>query len=152
MLMRTGENEDLSPEAHERLAEGLDLLGTAYANLGDLDAANEVLRLGVQWAGESSKAADLFLTLGRASAASEKHGEAIGLLRRAIRLGIEEQEVLPLLAESLAARDQWLAAMACLAKAGPRASGGSASDLEQRLRDRLGAPWARFEQWLGEAE
>ena len=67
MLMRTGEADELADEVRGKLSHGLDLLGTAFANAGDLDSANEVLRLGVQWAGESSKAGDLFLALGRAS-------------------------------------------------------------------------------------
>ncbi|MGB8330506.1 MAG: hypothetical protein WCE62_10295, partial [Polyangiales bacterium] len=110
MLLRTGESEHLGEEVHTRLSISLDLLGAAYAKMGELDAANEVLRLGVQWAGESGKAGDLFLALGRASVQGAKHGEAIGLLRRAIRLGAEEREALPLLVQSLAAREQRLAA------------------------------------------
>ena len=105
-LLRTGEGESLGEDVHGRLSTSLELLSAAYAKLGELDAANEVLRLGVQWAGESGKAGSLFLMLGRASVDGEKHGEAIGLLRRAIRLGAEERDALPLLARSLAARDQ----------------------------------------------
>ena len=56
MLLRTGEAESLAEDVHGRLSTSLDLLGTAYANMGELDAANEVLRLGIQWAGESGKA------------------------------------------------------------------------------------------------
>jgi tetratricopeptide (TPR) repeat protein len=153
MLLRTGEAERLTADVHGRLSESLELLGTAYAKMGDLDAANEVLRLGVQWAGESSKAADLFLTLGQASAASDKHGEAIGLLRRALRLGAEERRALPLLAESFAARDQALAAMVCLEQA--RRSGADDAELGElaaELHDRLGEAWERFEAWLTAAE
>ena len=153
MLLRTGESETLSGEVHHRLSEALDLLGTAYANIGELDAANEVLRLGVQWAGESGKAGELFFTLGRASAAAEKHGEAIGLLRRAMRLGIEEAQAMPLLAESLAARDQNLAAMVCLRRSEELgADAAPSAELSDTLRDRLGEPWAGFEQWMREAE
>jgi tetratricopeptide (TPR) repeat protein len=153
MLLRTGEAEALSPDVHGLLSESLELLGTAYAKMGDLDAANEVLRLGVQWAGESNKAGELFLTLGEASAAGEKHGEAIGLLRRALRLGAEERKALPLLAKSLVARDQALAAMVCLEQA--RRSGldeSALGELGAELRDRLGEPWRRFEAWLTGAE
>ncbi len=153
MLLRTGEANELHEEVRGRLSESLDLLGTAYANMGDLDAANEVLRLGVQWAGDSSKAGDLFLALGRASVASEKHGEAIGLLRRAIRLGVEESEILPLLARSLSARDQRLAAMVCI----DRALDGGADDaglaeLQSQLEEGIGAAWPRFRAWMSEAE
>lgn len=153
MLLRTGEAEALSEEVHGRLSDGLDLLGTAYANMGDLDAANEVLRLGVQWAGESSKAADLFLALGRASVAAQKHGEAIGLLRRAIRLGADEEMAMPLLAQSLAARDQALAAVVCLDRA--RELGADAEvvgALGPDLQARFGDAWSRFEAWMSDAE
>lgn len=153
MLLRTGEAERLAEEVHGRLSVSLDLLGTAYAKMGELDAANEVLRLGVQWAGESSKAGTLFLTLGRASVAGEKHGEAIGLLRRAIRLGAEERDALPLLAQSLAARDQNLAAMVCSQRA--RELGSDESELETvraELETRLGEAWPRFQAWMTEHE
>jgi len=153
MLLRTGEAGTLSEEVHGRLSESLELLGTAYANMGDFDAANEVLRLGVQWAGESSKAAELFLTLGRASVASDKHGEAIGLLRRALRLGADEHQALLLLARSFAARNQSLAALVCLEQAGGSvADDPSLADLEADLQDRLGDAWARFQAWLAAAE
>ncbi len=151
MLLRTGEADGLTEEVRGRLSTSLDLLGTAYANLGELDAANEVLRLGIQWAGESGKA--LFLALGRASVASEKHGEAIGLLRRAIRLGAEESDALPLLARSLSAREQTLAAMVCNERA--RELGAEAAELEAvgaELRTRLGDAWPRFRAWMSGPE
>jgi tetratricopeptide (TPR) repeat protein len=153
MLLRTGEAESLSEEIHGRLSISLDLLGTAYANMGELTAANEVLRLGVQWAGESGKAGDLFLALGRASVMSKNHGEAIGLLRRAIRLGAEERDALPLLARSLTARDQSLAAMVCTERA--RDLGADPAPLEAvgaELETRLGDAWPRFQAWMSEPE
>ncbi len=153
MLLRTGEADELSEEVHARLSESLDLLGTAYANLGDLDAANEVLRLGVQWAGESSKAGDLFFALGRASVAGGKHGEAIGLLRRAIRLGVDERLAMPLLAESLAAREQSLAAAVCLERARELAADLSgAESLGSQLGTRFGETWTRFQAWMNDPE
>jgi tetratricopeptide (TPR) repeat protein len=153
MLLRTGESETLSEEIHGRLSVSLDLLGTAYAKMGELDAANEVLRLGVQWAGESGKAGGLYLALGRACVASGKHGEAIGLLRRAIRLGADERETLPLLARSMCAREQRLAAMVCLERAG--ALGADASELDAARADLelgLGDAWQRFRAWMSDAE
>lgn len=153
MLLRTGESETLSEEIHGRLSVSLDLLGTAYAKLGELDAANEVLRLGIQWAGESGKAGSLFLALGRASVASDKHGEAIGLLRRAIRLGAEEREALPLLARSMAAREQRLAAMVCIEQA--RALDADIPELNAaraEIEAGLGGAWARFHAWMSRSE
>lgn len=153
MLLRTGEAQGLGKEAHGRLSEALDLLGNAYANVGDLGAADEVLRLGVQWAGETSKAGDLFLTLGRAAVTSDKHGEAVGLLRRAIRLGAEERRAMPLLATSLAAREQVLAAMVCLRRARSLGAEDEGSrDLEASLQARLDGAWVRFQDWMSDPE
>ncbi len=148
MLLRTGEAQELPDEVHERLSDALDLLGAAYARMGDLDAANEVLRLGVQWAGESKKAAQLFLALGRASAEGGNYGEAIGLLRRAMRLGADRKVGLPLLARSLAARDQALAAMVCFDRA--RALGSMdelAMEVESELLSVFGDAWAKLQAW-----
>ena len=153
MLLRTGEAESLGEDVHGRLSVSLELLGTAYANMGELEAANEVLRLGVQWAGESGKAGNLFLTLARASVAGENHGEAIGLLRRAIRLGVEERDALALLAQSLTARDQNLAAMVCTERACKL--GAEVAELDAvrtELQTRLGDPWHRFQAWMSDAQ
>jgi len=152
-LLRTGEVKELAEEIHDRLSVSLDLLGTAYSGIGEHEAANEVLRLGVQWAGESGQAAKLFLTLGRASVSGGKHGEAIGLLRRAIRLGAEKQTALPLLARALSARDQALAAMVCADQA--RELGADVEDLDsvqEELEGRLGDAWPRFQAWIAEPE
>ena len=148
-LMRTGEVEALADEVRSKLSHGLDLLGAAFANAGDLDAANEVLRLGVQWAGESTKAGDLFFALGRASVQAGKHGEAIGLLRRAIGLSVDPARVAPILAESLAARGQALAAKVCLEQA--KALGADQSlvtPLEVELDVHLADAWRAFSAWL----
>jgi tetratricopeptide (TPR) repeat protein len=152
MLLRTGEKEELNQDVRERLSEGLDLLGTAFAKLGDLESANEVLRLGVQWAGESSKAADLYLTLGRASAAADRHGEAIGLLRRAVRLGSNQAEAMPLLARSLSSREQNLAAMVCVRRAKALGAEDEIAELGSAVEARLGEPWSRFAQWMWGAD
>ena len=152
MLLRTGEAAELAEEVHGQLSLSLDLLGSAYASLGEYEAANEILRLGIQWAGDSGKAADLYLALGRASVSAAKHGEAIGLLRRAIELGADEAQALPLLAQSLAARDQNLAAMVCIARArDARADTAILQAAHDDLRARLGEHWSRFEDWLGGA-
>lgn len=150
MLLRTGEAGELAQEVHRKLSTSLDLLGSAYAGLGEYEAANEVLRLGIQWAGDSGKAAELYLALGRESVSAARHGEAIGLLRRAITLGANEAQALPLLAQSLVARDQNLAAKVCIDRA--RAAGADSTLLraaDEALRARFGQAWPRFEAWVG---
>jgi hypothetical protein len=149
MLMRTGEAEELADEVRGKLSHGLDLLGTAFASAGDLDAANEVLRLGVQWAGESSKAGDLFFALGRASIQAGKYGEAIGLLRRAMALGVDPKLATPMLAEALEARDQSLAAMVCLEQAKSLGAAPSqTAPLDDKLTPRLNPEWTHLQTWL----
>lgn len=151
MLLRTGEAQELAEEVHQQLSLSLDLLGSAYAGLGDFEAANEVLRLGIQWAGDSEKAAGMYLALGRASVKSGKHGEAIGLLRRAMRLGAGELEVLSLLATSLAARDQNIAAMVCVNRAAEAGAPEEAvAETRALLTQRLGNSWTTLESHLSQ--
>jgi hypothetical protein len=60
---------------------------------------------------------------------------------------------MPLLAKSLAARDQALAAMVCLARA--RALGADeavAEEIGPGLAARFGDAWPRFEAWMKDAE
>lgn len=150
MLLRTGEAEGLGPDVLERLSVGLELLGTAYANSGDTDAACEVLRLGVQWEGEGPRARDLYLSLGDACMSGGKHGEAIGVLRRAISLGAAESESLPRLAKCFLERGQYLASIVCVQRAlRAGATRTSVQDVELAARARLGGAWTSFEALLG---
>ncbi len=149
MLLRTGQAAVLSQQVHETISTGLELLGTAHANDGHLAMATDVLRLGVQWVGDSEKAADLFLSLGDACMRAGKAGEAIGLLRRALKLGADSGLALSSLAECLHEREQYLAALVCLNRAAAAGAGGEAL---QALRDtvlaHLGEDWHAFERWL----
>ena len=90
------------------------------------------------------------MALGRASVTAGKHGEAIGLLRRAIKLGADSAEALPVLAQALAAREQRLAAMVCVTRA--KRAGANESTIEaihEELRHHFGASWAALEDWIG---
>lgn len=149
MLLRTGEAAVLSAEVHETLSRGLELLGTAYANNDQLTTASEVLRLGVQWVGDSDKAPDLYLSLGNACMRAGNPGEAIGLLRRALKLGAEPSVALPALAECLHEREQYLAALVCLDRA---LSAGANAEALRAVRElvtaQLGDSWHAYERWL----
>ena len=150
MLLRSGEAEGLGPDVVECLSVGLELLGTAYVNSGDADAACEVLRLGIQWEGEGPRARDLYLRLGDACISGGKHGEAIGLFRRAISLGAAESEALPRLAKCFFEREQYLASMVCVQRAlRAGATRTSVQDVELELRVRLSGSWTSFEALLG---
>ena len=87
IFLRTPEGQMLAPEARALIAKGLGLLGSACVHLGDVDQAEEVFRIGIQYASEGLAAAELFRRLGDALLQSGRAGEAIGALRRAIAFG-----------------------------------------------------------------
>ncbi len=120
MLLRTPQGQGLAPEAKSALARALGLLGAANARKQDFGAAEEVLRLGVQWVQDGEVTAQLFVQLGELSALQGQQGQAIGLLRRALALGCPREQVLPLLAECFLARGRAIAALACVDEAAQR--------------------------------
>jgi len=73
-----------------------------------------VFRIGIQYAQEGIAAAELFRRLGEALLRSDRPGEAIGPLRRALAFGGSPAEVMPSLARALLRRKKWVAAYACL--------------------------------------
>lgn len=149
MLLRTGEAAVLSQQVHETISTGLELLGTAHANDGQFSMASDVLRLGVQWVGDSAKAADLFLSLGDACMRAGKPGEAIGLLRRALKLGADSGQALQSLAQCLHEREQYLAALVCLDRAAAAGAGAEAlQGLREAVVSHLGEDWLAFERWM----
>ena len=82
-----------------------------------LEQAEEVLRIGIQYAQEGVAAADLFRRLGLALLDSDRPGEAIGPLRRALAFGGPPAQVMPPLARALMRRRKFVAAYACLREA-----------------------------------
>ena len=120
MLLRTPQGQNLAPDAKSALARALGLLGAAYARKQELGSAEEVLRLGVQWVQEGEVTGQLFAQLGEISSMQGQHGQAIGLLRRALALGCPREQVLPVLAECFVERGRALAALACIEEARAR--------------------------------
>lgn len=113
IFLRTPEGQMLAPEARALIARGLGLLGSACVHLGEIEQAEEVFRIGIQYAQEGMAAAELFRRLGEALLLNERPGEAIGPLRRSIAFGGRPQEVMPLLARAFVARKKYVAAYAC---------------------------------------
>ncbi|MEI7895069.1 MAG: hypothetical protein WCI05_18380, partial [Myxococcales bacterium] len=64
IFLRTPEGQGLATDARALIAKGLGLLGTACVRLGEMDQAEEVFRIGIQYAQEGMSAADLFRRLG----------------------------------------------------------------------------------------
>lgn len=117
LLLRTAEGQSLAPEARATLARSLGTLGTAYANQGRYEWAEEVLRLGIQWGQDAGAAGDLFRRLGESFVVQARHGEAIGPLMRAVNLGAHLKDVMPMLARAFIGRRRFVAALACLEQA-----------------------------------
>ncbi|MCA9585967.1 MAG: hypothetical protein KC657_11470 [Myxococcales bacterium] len=132
IFLRTPEGQLLAPEARALIAKGLGLLGSACVHLGEIEQAEEVFRIGIQYAQEGIAAAELFRRLGEALLLNERPGEAIGPLRRAIAFGGPPKEVLPLLARSFVRRERFVAAYACLRDA--LEAGVPEADLAAELR------------------
>ena len=86
IFLRTPEGQMLTPDARGLIAKGLGLLGSACVHLGEIEQAEEVFRIGIQYAQEGVAAAELFRRLGEALLQSDRAGEAIGPLRRAAGL------------------------------------------------------------------
>ncbi len=114
IFLRTPEGQLLTADARGLIAKGLGLLGSACVHLGEIEQAEEVFRIGIQYAQEGVAAAELFRRLGEALLQSDRAGEAIGPLRRAIAFGGSPAEVMPPLARAFLRRKKFVAAYACL--------------------------------------
>jgi len=145
LLLRTAEGQRLTMEVRATLARSLGYLGTAYAETGRSEWAGEVLRLGIQWAQDGPVAGDLFRRMGIAAVVGGRHGQAIGLLRRALSLGVDPRELVPHLARSYAAREKHVAALLCGEEAIALGAGDAEVDtIIEAAKERLGESWVRF--------
>jgi tetratricopeptide (TPR) repeat protein len=113
IFLRTPEGQTLAPDARSLISKGLGLLGSACVHLGEVEQAEEVFRIGIQYAQEGMAAADLFRRLGEALLQSSRAGEAVAPLRRAVAFGAPALEILPLLGQALLERKRYVAAFAC---------------------------------------
>lgn len=139
IFWRTPEGQALPEQARQRIAEGLGLLGTACAKLGDETQGEEVLRLAVQYAQDGAAAGAIFARLGRMFLEGERWGEAIGPLRRAHALGADPGDVLPDIVRAFVERGRHVAAFAYFLEAEERGVPDA----------RLAASRATIEQKLG---
>jgi hypothetical protein len=114
IFLRTPEGQALAPEATALIAKGLRLLGTACMKNGDMSRAEEIIRLGIQYAQDGPAAPDIFILLGEGLLTHGRPGESIASLRRAISLGAPASRVQPMLARAFLRRKRYVAAFACL--------------------------------------
>jgi len=142
IFLRTPEGQTLPHDTRVTIARALGLLGSACVELGEIGKGEEVLRLGVQYAGDSPAASDVYLRLGQAMLSDGRPGEAIGVLRRAANLGAAGDQVWPLLAQAFALRGRLLAAYSAVLEA--RSAGAPEEALLGALEmvsSGLGAPF-----------
>jgi len=132
IFLRTPEGQMLGADARALIAKGLGLLGSACVHLGEVEQAEEVFRIGIQYAQEGIAAAELFRRLGEALLLNERAGEAIGPLRRALAFGGPAAEVMPPLARAFLQRKKFVAAYGCLRDA--LEAGVGERDLADELR------------------
>lgn len=109
-LQRTPVMHQLTQAQLSTIAEGLVLLGNSFKGKKRLTWAEELYRLGLQFVREGEWGARLFMQLGILLNETERHGEAIGFLRRAQALGAEDGVVSPYLARSFLRRGKVVAA------------------------------------------
>jgi hypothetical protein len=133
IFLRTPEGQMLAPEARALIAKGLGLLGSACVHVGEIEQAEEVFRIGIQYAQEGMAASELFRRLGEALLLNDRPGEAIGPLRRALAFGGLPHEVLPPLARAFIQRGRYVAAFACLKDA--LSAGAPEKDLADDIRE-----------------
>ena len=114
IFLRTPEGQMIAPETSALIARGLGILGTAWVCMGDIERAEEVFRLGVQYGQDGSVSADIFAQFGGSLLSDGRPGEAIGLLRRALALGAQPKLIFPMLAKAYCQRRRYVAARGCL--------------------------------------
>ncbi len=145
IFLRTPEGQLLTPDARALIAKGLGLLGSACVYLNEIEQAEEVFRIGIQYAQEGLAAADLFRRLGEALLKSDRPGEAIAPLRRAVAFGGSSADVMLPLARAFMRRKKWVAAYACVRDA--LEAGVAERDVADELRQIEGALGVSLTGW-----
>jgi hypothetical protein len=150
IFLRTPEGQALSADARGRIATALALLGSSCIALGEIEKGEEILRLGIQYAGDASVAPDLYHRLGQSMMRAGRYGEAIGPLKRAASLGMTGDTVWVELASAFIERNRWLAALSAALEA--RDAGATESEvgaLMRRIEEQLGPPRAGWRKLTG---
>jgi hypothetical protein len=147
---RTPEGQMLPDQARQRIAEGLGLLGTACAKLGDEGQGEEVMRLAVQYAQDGGAASKIFVRLGKMFLDAGRFGEAIAPLRRASALGAPANECLPNIAQACVSRDRHVSALAWVMEAeAKKVSQEELRALRSAIAERLGDHFDRWSKLVG---
>lgn len=117
MLSRMQMGANLDEEKRARIGAALGFLAAAYRATGRSAWAEELYRLGLQFAGEGPSGGKLYRALGEAMIEEKRFGEAVGPLRRSLALGVPMAEIGPSLGLSLHRCRRTVAAAIVLEKA-----------------------------------
>jgi len=150
IFLRTPEGQVLSAEARGRIATALALLGSACISLGETEKGEEILRLGIQYAGDSPAAPDVYYRLGQSMMRTGRFGEAIGPLKRAANLGASGPGVWIALSLAFTERNRWLAAFGAALEA--KDNGAEEEPLAllfKKIEQRFGAPLVEWRKLVG---
>lgn len=152
MFLRTPQGQELGAGERAKLVRALGALGEAYLNSHQEDWAEDVLRLGIQFGQELDVSGSLFGLLGSVRVHTERYGEAIGLLQRALALGADRARILPDLARSFVRRGRYVAAAVCIEDAiAAGADRKRLGELEVEVSAALGPAWPRYRAWIDAA-
>ena len=145
IFLRTPEGQMLTPDARALIAKGLGLLGSACVHLGEVEQAEEVFRIGIQYAQEGIAAADLFRRLGEALLQNDRPGRGHRAAPPLPRVRGRAAEVMPLLARAFLLRKKFVAAYACLRDA--LEAGVAEREMADELRQVEGALGVALTGW-----
>lgn len=145
LFLRTREGQNLDTANRARIGRALRLLASAYRALGRSAWAEELYRLGLQFIAEGSEGANLFRDLGHAMMEEHRFGEAIGPLRRALKLGSSIAEIGPELGIAFLRQRRCVAAVTTLEEA--RAAGVEDKKVLPAIRLSLAILGEAAESW-----
>jgi uncharacterized protein HemY len=115
--------------------------------LGEADKGQEILRLAIQYAGDTSMAPEVFTILGCSMLGEKRFGESIGVLKRAANLGADGKKLWPLIADAFAERGFWAPSMAAILRAKRLGASGPEIDrLHERAVQNLGPAFSAWER------
>jgi len=146
MYLRSAEGQSMALPQRAELARALGVLGTSFEALGRADEAEEVLRLGTQWALDGEAAPDAYGALALCLIRMGRRAESIGLLRRALTFDPTRVALRIELGRGFVASGRAVAALGILQAL--RRDGVHDDDvkaLDAEVRDRLGDDLVRYE-------
>jgi hypothetical protein len=147
LFLRTSEGQSLTPEVRMRISRALALLGQSCVLLGEADKGQEILRLAIQYAGDTIMAPEAYTILGCSMLGEKRYGEAIGVLKRAAYLGADGKKLWPLIASAFAERGFWAPTVAALLRAKRLgADSPEVNSLFERATQHLGPTFAAWQR------